>query len=39
MFWPETDFGFVIVTNIAGTRADEALRKLAVTLCQEFSAK
>jgi CubicO group peptidase (beta-lactamase class C family) len=39
MFWPETDFGFVIVTNSAGTRADEALRKLAVTLCQEFSAK
>jgi CubicO group peptidase (beta-lactamase class C family) len=39
MFWPKTDFGFVIVTNIAGARADEAVRKLAVTLYQDFSGR
>jgi hypothetical protein len=32
MFWPESDFGFVIMTNIADTAADEALRKLAAEL-------
>jgi hypothetical protein len=39
MFWPKTDFGFVIVTNIAGARADAAERKLAVTLFQDFSGR
>jgi hypothetical protein len=39
MFWPKSHFGFVIVTNIAGTQADEALRKLAATLYQDFSTK
>jgi hypothetical protein len=29
MFWPQRDFGCVIMTNIAGTAADEALRKLS----------
>jgi CubicO group peptidase (beta-lactamase class C family) len=37
MFWPERDFGFVIMTNIAGTAADEALRKLAAELYKGFS--
>jgi hypothetical protein len=36
MFWPERDFGFVIMTNIAGTAADEALRKLAAKLYKAF---
>jgi CubicO group peptidase (beta-lactamase class C family) len=36
MFWPERDFGFVIMTNIAGTAADEALRKLAAELYKAF---
>jgi len=39
MFWPESDFGFVIMTNIAGTAADEALRKLAAELYRAFSNK
>jgi CubicO group peptidase (beta-lactamase class C family) len=39
MFWPEKDFGFVIMTNIAGTAADEALRKLAAELYTAFSNK
>ena len=38
-FWPGTDFGFVMMTNIAGQPADEALRKLAAELYREFSAK
>jgi predicted dienelactone hydrolase len=29
----------VIVTNIAGARADEAVRKLAATLYQDFSGR
>jgi len=37
MFWLENDFGFVIMTNIAGTAADEALRKLAAELYKSFS--
>jgi CubicO group peptidase (beta-lactamase class C family) len=36
-FWPGTDFGFVIVTNIAGQPADEALKKLAAELYRDFS--
>ena len=36
MFWPEKDFGFVIMTIIAGTAADEALRKLAAELYKAF---
>jgi hypothetical protein len=39
MFWPKTDFGFVMMTNIAGTAADEALRKLAGDLYKAFSEK
>jgi CubicO group peptidase (beta-lactamase class C family) len=39
MFWPESDFGFVIMTNIEGTAADEALRKLAAELYRAFSNK
>lgn len=38
MFWPGTDFGFVMMTNIGGPRADEALRKLAAELYRTFSA-
>ena len=36
MFWPKRDFGFVMMTNIAGTQADEALRKLAAELYKAF---
>jgi hypothetical protein len=36
MFWPERDFGFVIMTNIASTAADEAPRKLAAELYKVF---
>ena len=39
MFWPGTDFGFMMMTNIAGTAADEALRNLAVILYKDFSGK
>jgi hypothetical protein len=39
MFWPGTDFGFVMMTNIAGTAADEALRNLAVILYKDLSVK
>jgi hypothetical protein len=39
MFWPETDFGFVMMTNIASTAADEGLRKLAANLYKGFSGK
>ena len=37
MFWPGTDFGFVMMTNIGGQPADEALRKLAAELYKDFS--
>lgn len=36
-FWPGMDFGFVIMTNIAGTGADEALGKLAAELYKAFA--
>ena len=39
MFWPEKDFGFVMMTNIGGTAADEALKKLAAELYKGFSGK
>jgi hypothetical protein len=39
MFWPGADFGFVMMTNIAGTAADKALRNLAVSLYKSFSVK
>jgi CubicO group peptidase (beta-lactamase class C family) len=39
MFWPETDFGFVMMTNIAGPAADRALKKLAAELYKGFSGK
>jgi CubicO group peptidase (beta-lactamase class C family) len=39
MFWPGTDFGFVMMTNIGGPRADEAFRKLAAELYKEFAGR
>ena len=39
MFWPGSDFGFVMMTNIAGKPGDDALRKLAATLYQQFNGK
>ncbi len=36
MFWPGTDFGFVMMTNLAGKPSDEALKKLAAELYKEF---
>ena len=36
MIWPEADFGFVMMTNIAGPAADEALTKLAADLYKRF---
>jgi CubicO group peptidase (beta-lactamase class C family) len=39
MFWPGTDFGFVMMTNIGGQGADQAFRKLAAQLYKEFSQK
>jgi CubicO group peptidase (beta-lactamase class C family) len=39
MFWPGTDFGFVMMTNIAGKSGDDALRKLAAELYQQFNGK
>jgi CubicO group peptidase (beta-lactamase class C family) len=37
MFWPEKDFGFVMMTNIGGQGADEAFKKLAPELYRSFS--
>ena len=37
--WPQMDFGFVMMTNIAGTGADDALNKLAANLYKDFSGK
>ena len=39
MFWPDKDFGFVMMTNIGGQSADQALRKLAAALYKEYAAK
>jgi CubicO group peptidase (beta-lactamase class C family) len=39
MFWPGTDFGFVMMTNIAGPGADQALKKLAPELYKAFAGK
>lgn len=39
MFWPGTDFGFVMMTNVGGQPSDDALRKLAAELYKEFSVK
>jgi CubicO group peptidase (beta-lactamase class C family) len=38
-FWPGMDFGFVLMTNIAGRGADEAFRKLSEELYKEFAQK
>jgi CubicO group peptidase (beta-lactamase class C family) len=38
-FWPGADFGYVMMTNISGPHADEALKKLAAELYKEFSPK
>jgi CubicO group peptidase (beta-lactamase class C family) len=35
-FWPGDDFGFVVMTNISGQPADEALLKLAQELYKQF---
>lgn len=35
-FWPEADFGFVMMTNVSGKGADDALHKLAEDLYQRF---
>ncbi|MBV9877354.1 MAG: beta-lactamase family protein [Verrucomicrobia bacterium] len=35
-FWPDTDFGFVIMTNISGKEADDALHRLAEALYKQF---
>lgn len=37
MFWPEKNFGFVMMTNISGTAADGALKKLAAELYKSFA--
>jgi hypothetical protein len=39
MFWPGKDFGFVMMTNVGGHGADEALKKLAAALSKEFAVK
>jgi hypothetical protein len=38
-FWPEKDFGFVIMTNIGGPSANDALNKLAANLYKDFSGQ
>jgi CubicO group peptidase (beta-lactamase class C family) len=37
MFWPKTDFGCVMMTNIAGAAGDAAMNKLAGQLYKECS--
>jgi hypothetical protein len=37
--WPEADFGFVVVTNIGGAAADEAILRLAADLYRRFYGK
>jgi CubicO group peptidase (beta-lactamase class C family) len=39
MFWPGTDFGFVMMTNIGGAGADAAFKKLAAWLYKSFSGE
>jgi CubicO group peptidase (beta-lactamase class C family) len=39
MFWPGTDFGFVMMTNMAGKPGADALRKLAPELYKKFHAQ
>ncbi len=39
MFWPGTDFGFVMMTNVGGQAADEGLKKLAAELYKEYAKK
>jgi hypothetical protein len=36
MIWPEADLGFVMMTNIAGEAADDALRELGADLYKRF---
>jgi hypothetical protein len=38
MFWPKSNFGFLMMTNIGGPSADEALNKLAPELYKIYSA-
>ncbi|MBV8829318.1 MAG: hypothetical protein JO108_08855 [Acidobacteriaceae bacterium] len=35
-FWPSSDFGFVMMTNVGGHSADAAFRKLAPELYRKF---
>jgi CubicO group peptidase (beta-lactamase class C family) len=37
MFWPDANFGFVMMTNISGPAADNAFKKLAPELYKMFS--
>jgi hypothetical protein len=37
MFWPDKDFGFVMMTNVATKAADAAMQRLAVELYNRFS--
>lgn len=36
LFWPGSDFGFVMMTNISGKGADDALHKLTKDLYNQF---
>jgi CubicO group peptidase (beta-lactamase class C family) len=38
MFWPDKDFGFVMMTNVGTKAADDAMQKLAAELYDRFSA-
>lgn len=38
MFWPESNFGFVMMTNVGGPPADNAFKKLAPELYKIYSA-
>jgi hypothetical protein len=37
MFWPDKDFGFVMMTNVGTKAADDAMQKLAAELYSRFS--
>jgi hypothetical protein len=37
MFWPDKDFGFVMMTNVGTKAADDAMQKLAAELYDRFS--
>jgi len=37
-FWPSKDFGFIVMTNIGGPKADAAFNQLAPELYKRFMA-